>query len=385
MTDGHEAPESRLSELLGVPPAEVAAALEGMVGDQVDVSSVRLLTVPYVSGSPATGGLHRVTGQTRGGRPWSLFLKLLQHPRHWPVLASLPPEFAAAFVADFPWRDELRLWDPLIQTSLPDGLRSPSLHAVVELSDDRVALWTEDVKQDPAARWDLARFGRAAHLLGRWNARSTGADVLAISPYPPGHGLRMYAERSVPARGLAPLADDALWRHPWLSPHGDLRRRLLDLSVEIPAFLDALDDLPQCLPHGDASPQNLLVPRSDPTEPAELVAIDVSFGTPHAVGFDLGQLSVGLIHAGELPASELAGIAEVIVPAYVEGAAAEGLDLDSDTVSSGFALSALLRSGFDAFRLDLLDRAPDDEAAATAFAERIVLAGTLAGLVTDLG
>ena len=63
-----------------------------------------------------------------------------------------------------------------------------------------------------------------------------------------------------------------------------------------------MDTLPQALPHGDASPQNLLVPADDPDT---FVAIDVSFQNPQAVGFDLGQLLVGLTHAGLLPAAAL--------------------------------------------------------------------------------
>ena len=58
--------------------------------------------------------------------------------------------------------------------------------------------------------------------------------------------------------------------------------------------------LPQAMPHGDASPQNLLVPASAPDR---FVAIDVGMRTPHAIGFDLGQLLVGLVHAGVVPAA----------------------------------------------------------------------------------
>ena len=372
----------RAGVLLGVPTSELADELSRIVSEPIVDSSVRVVTVPYESGSPATGSLQRVAGVTTAGRSWSFFVKLLHHPRHWPALAMMPPEFAAAFTADFPWRDELRLWDPRIQASLPAGLRSPTLVAAVELPDDQVAVWTEDVQTDPYASWDLTRFAEAAYLLGRWNARSTAAEVLSVVPFAPGHALRLYAERSVPARGLAPLADDTLWQHPWLAPHQDLRLRLLTLGDRIPQFLDTLDALPQCLPHGDASPQNLLIPRSDPNETADLVVIDVSFGAPHAVGFDLGQLLVGLVHASELPASTMPAVAEIIVPAYVEGAAAEGLDLPTDTVFTGFALSALLRSGFDALRLELLDSPVDDDASALAFAERVALERALVDLAT---
>ena len=72
----------------------------------------------------------------------------------------------------------------------------------------------------------------------------------------------------------------------------------------MPAVLDALDALPQCYQHGDASPQNLLVPEGNPDE---FVVIDWGFDCPQAVGFDLGQLLVGLAHAGELAPEALPG------------------------------------------------------------------------------
>lgn len=313
--------------------------------------------VPYASGSPATGGLWRVRA---GGRRY--FVKLLQHLRHWPALALMPPAVAEQFAAEFPWRTEIELWDPRVQASLPDGLRSPVLHRLVELPDDRLALWQEDVEVADRP-FD---FARAAHLLGRWNARSMSPEVLAVSDFPPGFALRMYAERSVPLRGLAPLRDDAVWGHPWLAGHADLRAGLLAAGAEIPALLDRLDTFAQALPHGDASPQNLLMPADGS---AEFVVIDLSFRTPHALGFDLGQLLVGLTHAGLLPAARLPEIAAVIVPAYVGGLEAEGVTGKGTEVSAAFAISALLRSGIDGFRYDLLGHEDDRHA----FDERVTM------------
>jgi hypothetical protein len=131
-------------------------------------------------------------------------------------------------------------------------------------------------------------------------------------------------------------------------------------------MLDRLDTLPQAMPHGDASPQNLLVPLDGS---AEFVVIDLSFRSPHALGFDLGQLLVGLTHAGELPAAMLPGVSDVIVPAYLRGLEDEGLDGMAERVRDGFATSVLLRSGFDGFRYDLLGR--DDEESRLAFDERV--------------
>ena len=60
--------------------------------------------VSYSFGSPATGGLYRLRGDD-----WSLFCKVLQHPKHWPMLPMLPPDVREGFLDGFPWRIELDL------------------------------------------------------------------------------------------------------------------------------------------------------------------------------------------------------------------------------------------------------------------------------------
>lgn len=328
-----------------------------------------LETVPYLSGALATGALHRLRGTTIDGRPWSLFCKVLQHVRHWPMLPLMPPEIAADLV-NVPWRTELELWSPLIMKTLPDELRTPRLYRLVELPEDRVAVWQEDVIVS-AAPFGFEHFTRAAYLLGRWNARSGTPEHLSTGPA--NGGLREYVTRALPMRGLQPLTDDELWGHPWLRGHAELRRLLRRLADRIPEILDRMDQLPLCLPHGDASPQNLLVPEA---EPDSFVVIDINFHTPHAFGFDLGQLLVGLIHAGEMPASALPAIADQIVPSYLEGLRAEGLLLPVADVHWTFAMSALLRSGFDSFLYALMDD-PSPAALAT-FDERVELCRFLA-------
>ncbi len=356
-----------LDELVG--DVEVTTLVAEALGR--DGGEAAFEVVAYTFGSPATGGLYRLSGEG-----WSLFCKVLQHPKHWPLLPMLPPEAQAGFLEGFPWRVELDLWEPAVLDSLPDGMRPPALHRVVDLGDDRLAVWMEDVVEcvEP---WDLDRYVRAARALGRWNARSRTPELLG--DLPPGFALRMYAETAIGLRGLAPLTDDALWSHPWLADHVALRMRLRALGDRIPELLDRLDDLPQAMPHGDASPQNLLVPVGAPTT---FVVIDLGMRTPHAMGFDLGQLLVGLVHAGAVPAADLPAIAARIVPAYVDGLRAEGDATSEADVREGFVISALLRSGFDSFLYDLIGQ-PSDENAHT-FAERVALCRFLAEQLEDV-
>jgi len=148
-----------------------------------DPMSTVVETVGYPFGSPATAALLRVRGPKLNGGAWTLFCKVLQHVRHWPLLRLLPPEAQEEFANDLPWRAELALWDEVMTPTFPEGLRPPKLHAVIDLGDDRLAVWMENVEESEDA-WDLARYSRAGHLVGRWNARSRGPEVLESSGLP---------------------------------------------------------------------------------------------------------------------------------------------------------------------------------------------------------
>jgi hypothetical protein len=112
-----------------------------------------------------------------------------------------------------------------------------------------------------------------------------------------------------------------------------------------------LDALPQTHAHGDASPQNLLRPRG---ESGTLVVIDWAFGDVQPVGFDLGQLLVGLAHAGQTEPGELAAIDAAIFPAYLDGLADEDYEVDPGLVRLGYLGSLAVRSALCAIPLELL-------------------------------
>ncbi len=325
----------------------------------------QVVEVPYASGSPATGGLYRVLGEG-----FSVFVKLLWHLRHWPRLGMLPEHIRDEFAAEFPWRQELDMWQPPFAARLPRGLRVPELYGITDLGDDRLLLWMEDVDADETC-WDIEKFALAARLLGGLAALSASPQLFATTYLPPGAGLRMYVGGRVNLGAVPALHDDALWRHPLLAEAADpdLRQDLLRLASELPSILDSLDTLPQAVPHGDASPQNLLVPRGSADE---LVAIDISFQSPMAVGFDLGQLLIGLVHAGQMPAAKLAEVHEVLVPSFVDGLKEHGLDVPAEQVEQGYLGCLLARAGFTSLPFELIGQPVTAELEAL-FRERTVL------------
>ena len=366
-----------VDDLLGVATPttdQLDAIVSAAVGRPAAVTRWDAEPVPYESGSPATGTLARVRGMTADGQSWSVFLKVLQHPRHWRLLDRIPEQLRADFLGIFPWRAELTAWDPTFSAHLPAGLRVPELYRVVELPEDRVAVWMEDIEVS-AQPWTADRFIRAAGVLGALAANRRDPELLAACPVPPGYGLRRYYDGAV--RPVLPwLQSHDLWRHPLLATSGGttLRADLLELAAAAPAILDRLDELPQALPHGDASPQNLLVPSS---APGTLVAIDVAFQCPLAVGFDLAQLLVGLVHAGQMPTADLPAIHRLLAPAYQAGMNQGKRPAALAEIEDGYIGSLVIRAAFTSLPF----REPIPSLTDTYIDQRMMLTR----FITDLG
>jgi hypothetical protein len=294
--------------------------------------------------------------------PWSLFVKVLQAWRHFPGLDLIPPPLRESMLVETNWRYEADLYASRFGEFLPEGLRLPAFHHRQELGDERVALWLEDVRTLDVA-WGPDRFARASRLLGRSAARSNGDGVL---PDARPALARSFTRAFVAGRlepFVLPLLDgDEVWTHPLIRRVGDddLRGDLAELARRVPALADALDRLPTSPAHGDACPQNLLVSENDPDG---FVVIDWSMAGRNVVGFDLGQLLVGLAHDGVLTARDLPALHELVLSAYIDGLAEEGMPAEAEAVRFGFDAAMVVRSAFTALPLELLgDRESDDPA-----------------------
>ncbi|MFI7063942.1 phosphotransferase [Kribbella sp. NPDC050124] len=365
---------------------------------EADPGDVRVEPVDYPIGTPSTEALLRVFGTASlpTGAPqtydvgWSCFVKKLQSVRHWPFLEVVPEQFREIFIQNLPWQLEIAVHRGGVADLLPTGMRLPKAYRIDVYDDDRGTLWMENVIQEPGP-WPLERFERAAYLLGRLSARRQPHLVEPLLPRGgdfnrPGYALRYYTNGRVMMSALPALADPETWRHPLLAAAvchlGDHRLRddLLDLGARLPAVLDALDALPQCYQHGDASPQNLLVPQG---KPDEFVVIDWGFDCPQAVGFDLGQLLVGLAHAGELAPDALPIVHKTILKAFMAGLAEDGMAVTEEQVLYGYLGSLLARATFTALPLEAITK-PGDEVTQAMFEERVMLTRSLVDLVSTV-
>lgn len=339
------------------------------------IAEQRVEPVGAESGAFSTEALHRVRGTTTHGVPWSFFVKSVHSVRHAPAFALFPEHLREVLVESYPWRADTDVY--LAAEPLPDGLRLPRLYRVDDLGDDRLIMWLEDVAEAPGAAWDLDRYARAAYLLGALAAmRPVTGDG---SGRPLNTGLRVFSGRVIPATIIPRLLSDEFWAHPLVAPYADGRLRA-DFGVLIErrtALLDALDRLPHTQVHGDACPQNLLIP-ADGT--AEFVAIDWSFNDPAAVGSDLAQLLIGRAHDGLIPVTDLPALQETITRSYATAfpAALPHLEL-------GFLGTLMLRTLWTSIPIFRMAE-PPTPALHAFFAHRLALARYLAdqGLSLDL-
>lgn len=355
-TDVHDLPrwavpaETDLEAMVRLDRRRYDAELDGWSVEPVDHRIV----------SPGTAGLYRVRGEARAGDrtlPWSLFVKLVHSPQHIPAFALVPDEVREWARVSFAWDYEVQVYWSALRHSMPAGMRLPRLYRVDDSGDRRLAMWMEDVRTAEGVVWDLPRFRRAATLLGRLDARMTLDDNLPDgASRVPGEVVRMATRGFVQALAIPALLDDAVWRHPLIAGVDPaLSTDLGRLAERIPNLLDNLDHLPQVMMHGDACPQNLLVPADDP---GGFVPVDWSAGGLAAVGNDLGQLVIGEAHAGRLDPAGLDGLLDAVVEPYAAGLAWEGLPADLEDVRYGAETALVLRSAFLTIPLDRLAEEP---------------------------
>jgi len=344
----------------------------------------------YETSTIATERLTHCQLEFAGGHVARIFVKEIRDITHWPMLVMIPEHLRESFASGFPWRLEIDLYADGFGCPLPGGMRLPDVYAIRELEVGRAALWMEDVQSSPYAAWTIDRFARAAHLLGQLAARRRPPGIRPIgvgtgTPFGPNFALRMMYGGRIENSFRPAIEGEEMWHHPTvvaaLDRTGDraIIADLRNLVSEGPALLDETDALPMTYAHGDASPQNLLVPVDDPDT---FVVIDPGLNSQLPVGHDLGQLLVGLCHAGEMDPSGLDEVHRAILPAYIDGLTAEGMDVDPADVQRGYLSGLLLRSGFTAMPLEQLN-APTSVEAIDLWSDRIRLTRAIIDLYAD--
>jgi hypothetical protein len=373
-------------DLAALTAAELGELARAAAGVPVAGAQATATPIAYDWGSPATAGLWRadVRGHGESGPPaCTFFVKLVRDVRLWPGLRSFPDDASRAdFCSYYPWHFELDIHQSGIGAVMPAGMRTPVLYWVKTVDADHIALWWEFITERPA------------RLLGQLAARRrAGAEVNKALPeitrtaHSGGSALRYYTSRRVLQGILPALQAGQVWSHPVMQAalrragDPDLPAALLGLGNQLPRILDMLDSLPRTYAHGDASPQNLLLPAD---EPGTVVVIDWGFGTLLPVGFDLGQLLVGLANAGTSDPSQLAAIDAEIFPAYLGGLAAEDYKVEPAKVRAGYVGGLAARSALCALPLEQLSGSEPGDATEALMTARLRLTRVLVDMAAEI-
>lgn len=335
----------------GVPvaPARFTEIVRRATGREgVELASIETRPAAHRVANMTTAALTHVSGTLTDGTPWRVFAKTLRPCWHAPTWADIPPAFHDQVRTSLDWQDEPRIYGGPMAADLPGDLRLPRLYGIDE-SDERITLWLEEV--DDTTSWDIGRYERTARHLGRLAGRWSEARAVESLPGIRRRRMAVLFHGKMTHVDIPALADDALWETPALraatAAHGDLRGDLRRLAAAGPALVELYEELPHRLAHGDATPDNLHEPGS-----GDIVAIDLSYVCPAPLGADLSQLLVGRFESGAATEDDLAAIQAVLLPAYCDGLADEGVDADPLQVEAGWAIALAVRSVFSALLVD---------------------------------
>jgi hypothetical protein len=348
-----------LAEVTDAELTTMVATLLGHEPEEVTLLDSLAEHVSYDLPAITTAGRYWVRG--RAGTPagvaeFEFFVKHVQSWARSPFFAEVPEEIREMAEAGVPWRTEHLVYRSEVAQHLPEGLFMPRAFGVFDLDEKAASIWLEVVATDDSD-WDLARFTRAAYLLGKLSASP------AVRPFADvgGHewDVRDYLFGRLTHQVLPVLRSEGVWQHPIIAPafDADLRARLLEAADRVPGYADELAQLPQATGHGDACPNNLLVrPDAD-----GFTLIDFGFWRMLPIAFDLGQLLVGDVQIGRRSSDDLRPRDEACLAAYVEGLRAEGDGTPESVVRRAHALQLLIFTGISMLPMEFLEAEPTPE------------------------
>ncbi len=357
---------------------ELVAELLHELPDRVTVVSSAVERVAYDLPTITTAGRYWVRGQALVGGERELFCFFVKHVQSWarsPLFAEVPAELAVMAEAGVPWRVEPLAYRSDLGQRLPHGLRMPRAVGVFDLDEKSASIWLEAITTVPA-EWDVARFSKAAYLLGRLAASPRVRKRAKVGEFE--WTVRDYARGRLANQVLPLLRDSGVWHNRLVAKSFDdsLRTRLQEQAERAHDLVDELAALPLGTIHGDACPNNLLVTPDD----EGFALIDYNFFSEGPIGFDLGQLLVGDIQIGRQRASTLQAVEAAILPSYVEGLRAEGSKISPDLVRRAHALHLMLFTGLSTLPFEHL-RAEPTPALHQLVADRAAIARFSLGLL----
>lgn len=343
-------------ELLGtaaLPTETLTEYVSEQLGATATLLSVDVTAVDYDLDAITTAGRWWVRGHATtpaGTARYAFFVKHVQAWSRSPMFAMVPESLRAMAEASVPWRTEADLYRTGFAAYLPPGLTAPRAYAVHDLDEKSASIWLEELAVRSVA-WDTERYVAAAGCLGRL------AGAAALVPFADLHSswrVADYFDGRLAHAVIPALHADEVWAHPLARPFAPLRARLLAAADRAALLTGELDAMPWLTGHGDACPNNLLAVDGI----AAFVLIDYGFWGRRPLGFDLGQLLVGEVQLGRAPGAQVGTLGPTLLEAYVDGLAAEGVDVEVATVRRAHAVQLILFTALSCLPLEHFDRPP---------------------------
>ncbi|HWC34278.1 MAG TPA: phosphotransferase [Mycobacteriales bacterium] len=232
------------------------------------------------------------------------------------------------------WKREWLSYDSGLLTSLPGQLRAPARLLTTEPSADEAWIWMEDVEGTPGAAWPVGDYASVAFDVGTTQgAYAAGSEPLPAYDWLSRHWLRGWVDAL--ARHIDLLEDDAVWAAEPLRLLDSLRGRLAVLWSRREDLLAIVAAAPACLVHCDLWPHNLIAADDGTT-----VAVDWSQVGIGAVGQDIDQLTLDPVWMQVLPGVDVESIEEQVVPSYLAGLQASGVDVTLEALEDWYAAAA---------------------------------------------
>jgi hypothetical protein len=280
-----------------------------------DVSSYTVTALdPELRFHSVTGGVFRVTGDDR-----SVVVKVVRRG-HDDDPGALWVAGAEPTHRNY-WKREWLAYDSGLLASLPGELTAPRVLATMPRSDTECLVWMSDVEGRSGADWPVEDYDSAAFDLGTTQgAYAAGTAELPDHPWLSRQWLRGWVATCAPT--LDTLADDRLCADDRLAPLLPLRERVAALWQAREELLALVESAPQTVVHLDLWPPNLIAADDGTT-----VAIDWSQMGIGAIGQDLDQLTLDPVWMQLLPELDLDVLDAHVVPAYLAGLRAAGMEV----------------------------------------------------------
>jgi hypothetical protein len=231
------------------------------------------------------------------------------------------------------WKREWLAFDTGLLDALPGRLRAPRTLLTTQPRDDECWIWMEDVRCRPAAQWSLADFAAAARHVGETQGSyAAGATRLPDADWLSRRWLRGWVEACEQLVDV--LRDPGALDDERLASLRPLRERVVALWPAREELLRIVESAPQTLVHCDLWGSNLFA-CDDST-----VAVDWSQVGVGAVAQDVDQITLDTIWMLVRRDESIDALEQAIVPSYVSGLHAGGLDVSEREVRRWYAAAA---------------------------------------------